>query len=288
MADGARIAVRRHGDPDARVRIFASNGNGFAIDGYLPFWQLLCPRYDVIVFDMRNHGRNPPSETPNHDYDHMARDMGEIHSGVSRRFGAKPSVGAFHSMSGRAAMRDAVDIAWRWDALVLFDPPDIPPEGHELFDMMVKFEYRLADWAKSRPSRFADPSEQEAEYAKGRAAGKWVAGTHGLMARSILRRAGDGWELCYPGEIEAETYVANIPMNLWPKASEFGGPVLLVGADPAVERPSPTATANKAMAEEGGYDYVAIPGTGHMLQLEEPEACVRAMEDFLARHGLAA
>ena len=74
-------------------------------------------------------------------------------------------------------------------------------------------------------------------------------------------------------------------MNLWPVASEFRGPVLLVGADPDVERPSPTATTNKAMAEEGGFDYVAIPGTGHMLQLEEPEACVRAMEDFLARHG---
>ena len=28
--------------------------------------------------------------------------------------------------------------------------------------------------------------------------------------------------------------------------------------------------------------------TGHMLQLEEPEACVEAMEKFLARHGLAA
>ena len=288
MTDGTQIVVRRHGDPDARVRIFVSNGNGFAIDGYLPFWQLLCPRYDVVVFDMRNHGRNPSSETPNHDYGHMARDIGEVHRAVSVCFGAKPSVGAFHSMSGRAAMKDAVETGWRWDALVLFDPPDIPPEGHPLFDMMVKFEYRLADWARARPSRFSDPSEQEAEYASGRAARKWVAGTHDLMARSILRRAEDGWELCYPGEIEAETYLANIPMNLWPKASEFGGPVLLVGADPDVERPSPTATANKALAEEGGYDYIAIPGASHMLQLEEPEACVRAMEDYLAGHGLAA
>ncbi len=290
MSDGAHIVVRRHGSPDARVRVFASNGNGFAIDGYLPFWRLLCPRYDVIVFDMRNHGRNPPSTTPNHDYDHMAYDMAEIHDEVSRRLGVKPSVGAFHSMSGRAAMRDAVDTAWRWDALVLFDPPDIPPEGHPLFDMMVKFEYRLAEWAKARPSHFADPSEQAAEYAAGRAHRNWVDGAHALMARSILRPAGngEGWELCYPGALEAETYIANIPMNLWPRASDFGGPVLLVGADPDLERPSPTAVTNKAMADEGGFDYVAIPGTGHMLQLEKPEACVEAMESFLAGHGLAA
>ena len=290
MADGAHIVVRRHGNPDARTRVFASNGNGFAIDGYLPFWQLLCPRYDVVVFDMRNHGRNPTSEPLNHDYDHMARDMAEIHTEISGRLGAKPSVGAFHSMSGRAAMRDAVDVPWRWDALVLFDPPDIPLERHRPFDLMVKFEHRLADWAKFRKSRFADPSEQEAEYAAGRAHRNWVEGAHALTARSILRPAadGDGWELCYPGEVEPETYVANIPMKLRPGAAEFGGPVLLVGTDPELERRSPTAATNKAMAEEGDFDYVAIPGTGHMLQLEEPEACVEAMEKFLARHGLAA
>ena len=146
MADGARIVVRRHGNPDARVRVFASDGNGFAIDGYLPFWQFLCPRYDVVVFDMRNHGRNPTSEPLNHDDDHMARDMAEIHTEISGR----------------------------------------------------------------------------------------------------------------------------------------------LGAGPELERRSPTAATNKAMADEGGFDYVAIPGTGHMLQLEEPEACVEAMEKFLARHGLAA
>ena len=191
-------------------------------------------------------------------------------------------------MAGRAAMRDAVDAAWRWDALVLFDPPDIPPEGHALYDKMVRFEHRLAEWAESRPHRFADPADLAAEYAGGRAHANWVAGGHGLMARSVLRRddvSGD-WALVFPGALEAETYVANIPMNLWPKASDFGGPVLLIGADPELERPSPTAAANKAMAEEGGYDYFAIPGAGHMLQLEKPAECLAVLHRFLAKHGL--
>ncbi len=290
MGDGARILVRRYGVASARLRIFVSHGNGFAIDGYLPFWLPLCARHEVIVFDMRNHGRNIPRAEPNHDYPHMARDIAAIHDGVTDRLGAKRSVGAFHSMAGRAAMRDALDAAWRWDGLALFDPPDIPPEGHRLYDMMVRFEHRLAEWARARQHRFADPAALAAEYAGGRAHANWVAGSHAVMARSVLQRdegAGD-WTLVFPGALEAATYVANIPMNLWPRAADFAGPVLLIGADPDLERPSPTAAVNQAMAEEGGYDYVVIQGAGHMLQLEKPAACLAALDGFLARHRLAA
>ena len=289
MADGARILVRRHGVASARLRIFLSHGNGFAADGYLAFWLPLCARHEVIVFDMRNHGRNAPRAPANHDYAHMARDLAAVHDGVTDRLGAKRSVGAFHSMAGRAAMRDALDGAWRWDGLALFDPPDIPPAGHRLHDAMVRFEHRLAEWAGARRRRFAAPAGLAAEYAASRAHANWVPGSHLLMARSVLRRdaaAGD-WTLVFPGALEAATYLANIPMDLWPRAADFAGPVLLVGADPDIERPSPTAAANRAMAEEGGYDYVAIEGAGHMLQLEKPAACLAALDRFLARHGLA-
>jgi pimeloyl-ACP methyl ester carboxylesterase len=34
--------------------------------------------------------------------------------------------------------------------------------------------------------------------------------------------------------------------------------------------------------------YEAIPGTGHMLQIQKPEECRRAMLSFLEEHGLRA
>ena len=43
-------------------------------------------------------------------------------------------------MSGRTAMKHAVEIGWRWDALVLFDPPNVPPTGHPLYKAMEVFE----------------------------------------------------------------------------------------------------------------------------------------------------
>jgi pimeloyl-ACP methyl ester carboxylesterase len=42
------------------------------------------------------------------------------------------------------------------------------------------------------------------------------------------------------------------------------------------------------MAAELPLAYEAIPGTTHFLQIERPAECVRAMESFLAAHGLAA
>jgi pimeloyl-ACP methyl ester carboxylesterase len=61
LEDGAKILIRRHGNRDG-MRLTVTHGNGFAADAYLPFWQLLTPRYDVLVFDFRNHGRNVPVE----------------------------------------------------------------------------------------------------------------------------------------------------------------------------------------------------------------------------------
>ena len=41
-----------------------SHGNGFAIDGYFNFWSRFLGDFDVVVFDMRSHGRNPRAEPP--------------------------------------------------------------------------------------------------------------------------------------------------------------------------------------------------------------------------------
>ena len=51
-----------------------------------------------------------------------------------------------------------------------------------------------------------------------------------------------------------------------------------------MEGASPTGQTNRALAGENGYDYDFVPGTGHLLQIEKPDACARVVEDFLAKH----
>jgi pimeloyl-ACP methyl ester carboxylesterase len=160
MGDGAVIRVRRHGRTGG-VRLFISHGNGFAVDGYYPFWGPLTERFEVIAFDFRNHGQNPRATSGRdcHTYAQMTLDLERIVRGVRARLGDRPSVGVFHSLSARTAMKHAIELDFPWAALILFDPPNVPPPGHRAWEAMDVFERRLADWALGRQDRFADPSE---------------------------------------------------------------------------------------------------------------------------------
>ena len=165
----------------------------------------------------------------------------------------------------------------------LFDPPNVPPLGHPCYEAMDVFERRLADWALARQDRFADPAELARQYAETRAHRTWVAGAHELMARAVLRPSDGGFTLACPRELEASIYLQAMTLHLWPPASALGGPVALIAADPEARGAPAPAFANRALAEEGGYDYTAVPGTGHLLQIQKPEECRRAMLDFLVR-----
>ncbi len=104
------------------------------------------------------------------------RDLERVLQAVDARLGKKPTVGVFHSMSGRAAMKHAIEIGWRWDALMLFDPPNVPPPSHPKYELMRVFENRLTEWALGRRRRFASVDELASEYLASRATKGWVRG----------------------------------------------------------------------------------------------------------------
>ena len=283
--DGAVLRVRRHGNPH-RPRLLVSHGNGFAIDGYIGFWGRFLHDFEVVAFDARNHGWNAVTDPPGHDYAHMARDLDLVRAAAAAEFGRKPTAGLFHSMSAQAAMLAALEQGWRFDALVLFDPPNNPVEGHPVRRAMVDYLEKLVAWAERRRDHFADPTELSYDYAATRAGRNWAADTHLAMAEAVLRAAHDGgWALRCPRALEASMYRQGIPLGLWPQASDFAGPIKLIGGDPERERPDPTALSNRALARESGFDYFAVPGTGHLLQLEKPAACADAAREFFQKIG---
>src|ERR1044071_7732980 len=109
LEDGAQIRMRRHGNPDG-VRLLVTHGNGFAADAYYPYWRQLLSRFDVLVFDFRNHGQNIPVVPSNHNYAQLARALQRVVAGVKTRLGEKRTAGIFHSMSARTAMKHAIEI----------------------------------------------------------------------------------------------------------------------------------------------------------------------------------
>ena len=285
--DGALLRVRRHGVASG-PRLLISHGNGFAVDGYFPFWKRFLAAFDVVVFDMRSHGENPRADPAHHNYAHMTRDLDAIWYAVGDEFGGKPTTGLFHSMSAQCAMLQALAGRSEFAGLVLFDPPNVPPPGHAVRVKMAEYEHKLAHWARHRRAHFNDPLALAKDYASTRSGQRWAAGAAGGMACAVLQPDPEGgWALSCPRELEASMYLQGIPLGLWPKREQIPVPVLLVGADP--ERPYPAATglSNRALAAEGGFDYVAIPGTSHLLQLEEPDACADAAIEFLSKTGFS-
>jgi pimeloyl-ACP methyl ester carboxylesterase len=279
--DGAVYKIRRGGNPNGH-RLFLSNGNGFAIDGYRVFWEPLLEDFDLVLFDMRNHGRNDPVGADRHSYFQMARDLDVIFHETVAKLGPKKNIGVFHSMASRTAMKHAVQMRWVWDALVIFDPPNVPLRGHPNYEAMRGFELKLSQWAANRQDIFSDPSELVAYWAENRAQRRWLHEAREDMANAVLRPDGEGsYVLSCRRELEASIYLAALSMDLWPPASAYGGPVKMIGADPDDPGGPPIGAANRALARDGDYVYEAVPETGHLLQIERPGACRDAMLSFL-------
>lgn len=288
MSDGAEIRLRRFAHPTG-PRLAITHGNGFAVDGFRVFWEPLLKDFDVVLFDMRNHGMNPPSRAVNHHYPQLADDVAHIRAAIDTHWGKRQTVGIFHSMSSRSAMKQAVDGEWIWDALVLFDPPNVPLRGHRLYEKMRRFENRLVEYALNRQEEFETVEELVENYRTAPGSKSWLPEAQEDMARAVLRpKEGSGYELACRRECEASIYLEALKLDLWPNASEFGGPFIMICADPSVEKGSPTAEPNRALAEEGGYEYAVVPGSGHLLQIEKPAECVAIVRDFLTRYGITA
>jgi pimeloyl-ACP methyl ester carboxylesterase len=285
MADGAEIRLRRYG-PRKGTRLALSHGNGLATDAYAPFWLPLAERFDVVVFDVRNHGQNALHGAKGHDWPTFFADFEEIFQGIQHHFGEAPTIGVFHSLSAVAALQQTLARGARWAALALFDPPIYPRDGYPLRDEHVADMTSLMNRSNRRPQSYKRPEDFAAQLARLPQFSRVVPEGPMLLARHTLRENADGlWELCNPRELEAGIYLSQDDPTLWPRMRHLPVPSILIGGDPAVSTTS-AAKICAAIHDETGIEYASIPGTTHFLQIEKPQACRQVLLAFLQRHGL--
>ena len=271
------ITLRRHGNPEGQ-RLVLSHGNGLAIDLYYPFWSLLTDDFDLIIYDLRNHGWNTAGTLENHNLPTLVRDHDRVLEAIDHHYGQKPKIGVFHSISALATLLSPGNGS-AYSALVLFDPPICKPgASYEEFDAAAT---RTAGMARRRTERFptreafADlllflPIFQRA-----------VPGVPELMAKATLREcsAADGYELRCPREYEAQIIEY---AGIFAVSVDFGKllcPTKVVGADPTLPYSYlPTLDLGDML----GVDYDFLPETTHFLQLEQPQECATAMREFIA------
>ena len=150
--DGGIIHVRRHGVPHG-PRLLLTHGNGMAADAYFPFWGDLADRFELFVHDLRNHGWNPVGRLQDHRIANLIDDGGRVAEAIERNFGSKPLTGVFHSLSGLLGLWQSIAGVIRFDAIVAFDLPLVPP-GQTRSDL-ERVGQHLARMARKRRSSYA-------------------------------------------------------------------------------------------------------------------------------------
>ena len=273
--DETVIVLRQHGNT-AGPRLVLSHGIGFAIDMYYPFWSLLLEKFELIIYDLRNHGCwNKVSALANHHVPAMVSDHDIINSAIDRHYGAKPKVGIFHSIGGVISLLSPSK-GNAFVARALFDPPVCKP-GRDLktFEQTMKWQaavlLRRRKFFQTR-AEFIDKTRPDPRFRH------VVAGTVELLAMTTLRARDGGYEFCCPNEYEAQmvTY-AGVYAEMVDLAVQLT-PVKVIGADPTVPF-SYLPSFDLSDITTVNYDF--LPETTHLLQLEKPQECIAMLQAFL-------
>ncbi|MDE0283206.1 MAG: alpha/beta hydrolase [Gammaproteobacteria bacterium] len=284
------INLRRYGNP-AGPRLVLSHGNGLAIDLYFPFWSLLMDDYDLVIYDLRNHGRNNAGAIENHNVPAFVRDHNCILAAIDKQYGEKPKIGVFHSASSLITLMSSSILAIpaltlessAFSALVLFDPPLCKPgASQEKFDEAAE---KMAAMTRRRSNRFKS-REQYVELLEFMPPFRNVVpGVRELVADTTLREAadGDGYELCCPPEYEARIIDYIRSYSPLVDLDELHCPTKVIGADPTLPYSYlPTIDLSDILS----VDYDFLPDTTHLMQLEQPEECVATMRGFIEQEVL--
>lgn len=276
MADGTVITLRRHGNPEG-PRLVMSHGNGLAIDLYYPFWSLLTDEYDLIIYDLRNHGWNRLGIMDNHNVPTFVDDHDRVAEAIDRLYGEKPKVGVFHSVSALVTMLSPTRGS-AYSARVLFDPPLCKP-GRSLQDFETAAT-RLAEMAMRRTERFSSLQDLINVLPLIPTWEKVVPGVHELFCETTLRESDDGmaFELRCPREYEAQVVTYASTFAVLVDFDSLECPTKVIGADPTLPY-SYLPTLDLSDVFTVGYDFV--PDATHFLQLERPEECAELMREFI-------
>lgn len=282
--------LRRHGNPDG-PRLVLSHGNGLASDLYYPFWSLLEEDFDLVLFDLRNHGWNAVGPRESHNLPTLVRDHLCLFEAIDRAWGDKPKIGVFHSVSALITLLSSTIMAdllpsarsGHLSAMILFDPPLCKPGKNQTeFDEASQNAARIT---RRRRYRF-QTEEYFAEllgYLPGFA--RLVPGVRELMGRTTLRKTADGaeYELRCPPEYEAQITDYFRSFSALPVFETLPCPTKVIGADPTLSYAYlPTIDLGDILT----IDYDFVPEATHFLQLEKPETCVQMIREFLESNNL--
>ena len=286
-ASGQPIYIRQHGNPEG-PRLVLSHGNGFASDALYPLWSHFLRQFEVVVFDLRHHGWNPPPKGDAHHIPAFLDDWVRVAECIRQRLGDKPAVGVFHSLASVLAVLDQVRRPDNQDysGLMLFELP-LWLRDRDGWDLGRRVRAMSAR-TRRRKDHYGTREELADELRAMTHCQGLAEGVHDLIAATTTRPAEkptDGYVVCCPRQYEARLYEDGWVYGTLAELQAIRIPVKVLGGDPTCKYSFlPSLRLDGVAAVD--YDYV--PGTSHLLPLEEPETCAGATLEFLESRRLKA
>jgi len=233
------------------------------------FARAMSDQFRVLALDQRGHGDSDWAKDGAYTVDDHAADI----SAFLDRLGLGPVVLIGLSMGKRNAIRYSARHPGKVEKLVIVDiGPDIAPQGAE----------RVRRMAAEAPEEFASLEEAVAYLRKyatltspaAEAALRYRV-EHGMKKLSTGRYA---WK--YDKFLRDQRRQGGAPLvDLWPAVRQIKAPTLIVrGSESDVFSPE---TAKRMHELIPGSRLVEIPGAGHSVPADAPEAFERAVRNFL-------
>ena len=262
--------------PQQRICAYFDAGE-HTIDPYYPFWSLLTDEFDLVIYDLRNHGWNTVGKLREHNIPTLVRDHQRILEAIDRHYGDKPKNGVFHAVSALITLLSPTRGS-EFSACVLFDPPLCKPDdSHEKFDRAAM---RVAAMTRRRTDRFKTREAFAGFLPYLPVFERVVPGVCDLVARTTLREGAGGKEYvlrCPPG-FEAQLVDYARAFAVLVDFEALLCPTKVIGADPTLPCSYlPTMDLSSILT----VDYDFLPEATHLLQLEQPQECAAAMREFI-------
>lgn len=252
---GVRLACRDWGGPGIPVVLLHGlAGHGGEWDRLA---EVLSPRYRVVAVDQRGHGgseRRPPEVT-------RAAFVEDVVAVADRLELARPVV-IGQSLGGHAAMLVAATHPALVRALVMIEAGP----GVAGSDAPSKIGAWLDSWPAPFPTR-----EDAVEFFGGGALGQgWADG---------LQEREGGWWPRFERHVMVAAIAEIAERSYWPEWAGIRCPALVVLAQSSFIS---AADVDRMLRDRPDTVAVSIPGTGHDLHLQQPDALRAIVSDFLA------
>jgi pimeloyl-ACP methyl ester carboxylesterase len=191
------------------------------------------------------------------------------------RLGDMPLHYAGHSLAAAAVRLAVRGIELPLERVTLFEPPIFPPEDAPCYPEAIEQQEKLIRGAVRRQARWESP---EALFDYLRTRGVFRSFVPELLAahcRATLRPdPTGGCVLCCPPAVESTIFAVHRDADTWQRLPRIRQRLYLVSGDAsAADRDWVSAAMAQISARIPGSDRVELPGTGHMMIFQQPDAC---------------